>query len=212
MNRGRHAKMHLKGPCRVVAWLAAAVTLSACGMQPESASSPAGKGSPAAETVRSVARGLETSLSPWASGTAPDRTLRMREGSSPQRIASVRMTERARRLLRSGQYTLALSELEKSLSVDGSNPYAHYYIALSHYHLRNYPASLNFLDASQAVLGHDLPWLVQSLVLRGDNLRALGRFAPAKAAYRRALAMDPTNPSAHRGLQWARQRSKVQSW
>ena len=113
-------------------------------MQPESASSPAGKGSPAAETARSVARGLETSLSPWASGTAPDRTLRMREGSSPQRIASVRMTERARRLLRSGQYTLALSELEKSLSVDGTNPYAHYYIALSHYRLRNYPGLPEF--------------------------------------------------------------------
>ena len=211
MNDGRHVKMRLQGPCRAVAWLAAAVTLSACGMQPESASSPA-DGSSVAEVAKSVAQGLKTSLSPWASGTAPDRTLRMKPGSSPQRIASVRMTERARRLLRSGQYTLALSELEKSLSVDGSNPYAHYYIALSHYRLRNHTSSLNFLDASQAVLGHDLPWLVQSLVLRGDNLRALGRFAPATAAYRRALAMDPTNPSANRGLQWARQRSKVQSW
>ena len=204
--------IRLKVPCRALAGLAAAGMLSACGMQPGSAPPPSSDGPAVLEVTKSVGQGLKTSPAPWSAGTAPDRTLRMEQGSSPQRIASVRMTEGARRLLRSGQYTRALSELEKSLSVDGTNPYAHYYIALSHHRLRNYTSSLNFLDASQAVLGHDRPWLVQSLVLRGDNLRALGRFAPATAAYRRALAMDPTNPSANRGLQWARQRSKVQSW
>ena len=136
----------------------------------------------------------------------------MLRGSAPRRVASVSLTERARKLLRSGQYTLALIELEKSLSLDGSNPYAHYYIAVSHYRLRNFKASLDFLDAAEAVLGHNRPWFVQTLVLRGDNLRALGRFDPARAAYRRALSLDPGNPSANRGLLWARQRSKALSW
>ena len=122
------------------------------------------------------------------------------------------MTERARRLLRSGNYARALTELEKSLSTDGSNPYAHYYIAVAHHRLGNFKASLDFLDVAEPILGHDLPWRVQTLVLRGDNLRALGRFGPAEAAYRRALSMDPTNPSANRGLSWARQRSKAKSW
>ena len=102
-------------------------------------------------------------------------------------------------------------ELERSLSLDGSNPYAHYYIAVSHYRLRNFKASLDFLEVAEAVLGYNRPWLVQTLVLRGDNLRALGRFKLARAAYRKALSLDPTNPSANRGLRWARQRSKALS-
>ncbi len=122
------------------------------------------------------------------------------------------MTEQARRLLRSGQYARALTRLEQGLSTDGSNPYAHYYIALAHHRLGNFSASLDFLDAAEAIPGHGRPWLVRSLVLRGDNLRALGRFGPADAAYRKALSMDPANPSANRGLRWARQRSRSQSW
>lgn len=137
----------------------------------------------------------------------------MQRGSSPQRVASVRMTERAVRLLRSGRYARALTELEKSLSTDGTNPYAHYYIAVVHYRLGNFKASLDFLDAAEPILGRDSSWLVQSVVLRGDNLRALGRFGAAGEAYRRALAMDAANPSAARGLQWTRQRSRrVRSW
>ncbi len=160
-----------------------------------------------------VARALPDVLAaPPALGTAGERSLPMQRGSSPQRIASVRMTEQARRLLRSGQYARALTRLEQGLSTDGSNPYAHYYIALAHHRLGNFSASLDFLDAAEAIPGHGRPWLVRSLVLRGDNLRALGRFGPADAAYRRALSMDPANPSANRGLLWARQRSRSQSW
>ena len=165
-----------------------------------------------AEVARALPDRLEVPPSPLAPDIVPDRGLRMRPGSSPQRIASVRMTERARRLLRSGNYARALTELEKGLSTDGSNPYAHYYLAVAHHQLGNFRASLDFLEVAEAILGHDLPWLVQTLVLRGDNLRALGRFGPAKAAYRRALAMDPANPSANRGMLWARQRSKSSSW
>ena len=163
-------------------------------------------------SVAEVARALPETLEAPPSPLAPDSGLRTRLGSSPQRIASVRMTERARQLLRSGNHARALTELEKSLSTDGSNPYAHYYIAVAHHRLGNFRASLDFLEVAEPILGHNLPWLVQTLVLRGDNLRALGRFGPAEAVYRRALSMDATNPSANRGLSWARQRSKAKSW
>ena len=83
---------------------------------------------------------------------------------------------------------------------------------MAHHRLGNFRASLDFLEVAEPILGHNLPWLVQTLVLRGDNLRALGRFGPAEAAYRRALSMDPANPSANRGLLWNRQRSKAKSW
>lgn len=194
--------MRLKGLLHATAWLAAASMLWACGPH----------GPSVAEVARALPEHLEVPPSPLAPDIVPDRGLRMRPGSSPRRIASVRMTERARRLLRSGNYALALTELEKSLSTDGSNPYAHYYIAVAHHQLGNFTASLDFLEVAQPILGHNRPWLVQTLVLRGDNLRALGRLGPAKAAYRKALSMDPANPSANRGLLWARQGSKAKSW
>ena len=184
------------------AWLALVAVLSGCGPH----------GPSVAEVARALPDALEVPPSPLAPDIVPDRGLRMRPGSSPRRIASVRMAERGRRLLRSGNYGGALTELEKSLSTDGSNPYSHYYIAVAHHRLGNFRASLDFLEAAEPVLGHDLPWRVQTLVLRGDNLRALGRFDAARAAYRRALSMDPANPSAHRGMLWARQRSKARSW
>ena len=195
------------------AWLAAAFMMSACAMQPGPAPSPGKQGGSSAAAAAPASRGVGTSPAPGASGTAPERRLRMQRGSSPQRVASVRMTERAVRLLRSGRYARALTELEKSLSTDGTNPYAHYYIAVAHYRLGKFKASLDFLDAAEPILGRDSSWLVQSVVLRGDNLRALGRFGAAGEAYRRALSMDAANPSAARGLQWARQRSRrVRSW
>ena len=188
-----------------VACLAAAFMLTACGPSAE-------YGPSVAEVARALHEVLAVPPVPPGLGTARESSLPMPRGSSPRRIASVRMTEQARRQLRSGQYARALTTLERSLSTDGSNPYAHYYLALAHYRLGNFKASLDFLDAAEAILGHSLPWHVQSLVLRGDNLRALGRFGPARAAYRRALSMDPANPSANRGLLWARQRSRTQSW
>ena len=198
---------------RASGWLMAVAMLSACGLPAERGPSAGPERRPSAAAVPSPRPDASEPVSPGGSvRAAPDGALRVQRGSSPQRVASVRMTEHARRLLRSGQYARALTELEKSLSLDGTNPYAHYYIALSHYRLRNFKASLDFLGAAEAVLVHNRQWFVQSLVLRGDNFRALGRFREAGAVYRRALALDPLNPSANRGLLWTRQRSRIQSW
>ncbi len=215
---------------RAAARLSLAALLAGCGVPaasvpssrvepPPAAVAPRpGTGLPAVPGPADPGSGSGLSTAPSPSPLAPPAVriprpdLPMQRGSSPRRLASVSRTERARELLRSGQYTLALMELERSLSLDGSNPYAHYYIAVSHYRLRNFKASLDFLEVAEAVLGYNRPWLVQTLVLRGDNLRALGRFKPARAAYRRALSLDPTNPSANRGLLWARQRSRALSW
>ena len=203
--------IRFRGLLQATAWLAAAFMMSGCAMQQGPGPAPGKEGGSSAVT-RPASRGVGTSPAPGVSG-APEQSLRMQRGSSPQRVASVRMTERAVRLLRSGQHARALSELEKSLSTDGTNPYAHYYIAVAHYRLGDFKASLDFLDAAEPVLGRDPSWLVQGLVLRGDNLRALGRFGAAGEAYRRALSMDAANPSAARGLQWTRQRSRqVRSW
>ena len=212
------------------AWLSLAALLAGCGV-PAASLPPSRVEPPPAPVTPRPGTGLSAAPSPAEPGSGtglsatpapapaappaarvPRPELPMQRGSSPRRVASVSRTERARQLLRSGQYALALMELERSLSLDGSNPYAHYYIAVSHYRLRNFKASLDFLEVAEAVLGYNRPWLVQTLVLRGDNLRALGRFKPARAAYRKALSFDPTNPSAHRGLLWVRQRSKALSW
>ncbi len=190
----------LKWLFRTAAWVAAVSIVSACG-------SPAGYGPSVAAVAESRRDGPEA-----APGALADRSLRMKRGASSRRVASTRMIERAKRLLRSGHYTLALSELEKSLSTGGSSPHVHYYIARAHHQLGNFKASLDFLDVAEPMLGNDPPWLVRSLVLRGDNHRALGQFDAAGAAYRRALSMDPSNPSAKRGLISSRQRSRTKSW
>lgn len=219
---------------RALPWLAAALVLSACGptmergpsrtaarpgvaeapppaaaARPEAPEAPADR-RPPHQAVR--ARPSAPAAPPPALAPAPDLGLPVRPGAPPQRVASVRMTEHARRLLRSGQHARALTELEKSLSTDGSNPYTHYYMAVAHHRLGNFTDSLDFLDAAEPVLGHSPPWLVRSLVLRGDNLRALGRFDPAGAAYRKALSVDPASRQANQGLLRAQQQSKVQSW
>lgn len=210
-----------------VAWLSLAALMAGCGVpaasvppsrveRPPAPGPGTGPSTAAAPAEPGAGTGLSTVPSPLPpaapAARVPRPELPMYRGSSPRRVASVSRTERARELLRSGQYALALMELERSLSLDGSNPYAHYYLAMSHYRLRNFKASLDFLEVAEAVLASNHHWLAQTLILRGDNLRALGRFKHARAAYRKALTLDPANASAHRGLLWARQRSKAVSW
>ena len=188
---------------QVLAWLVMAVMLPACG--------PSMEHGPSAAAVAGAAPDVPEAP-PSTLGTAPHRGLSMKRGLSPRRIASVRMTERARRLLRSGQYARALIELEKSLSIDGANPYAHYYLALG-------PSPIGQLQGIAGFPGRDRAHHEsRSSMARaepgsaGRQPAALGRFDSAGAAYRRALSMDPASRPANRGLSWTRQRSRMQSW
>ncbi|MBI3062707.1 MAG: tetratricopeptide repeat protein, partial [Deltaproteobacteria bacterium] len=72
----------------------------------------------------------------------------------PQRAASLRLTEEGRKFIESGDYAKALGRLEKTISIDSTNPYGYYYLAQTHFRLGRHQDSLNFLDVAESLLGN----------------------------------------------------------
>jgi predicted Zn-dependent protease len=126
----------------------------------------------------------------------------------PQRAASLRLTEEGRKILESGDYAKALSRLEKTISIDSTNPYGYYYLAKAHYHLGHYQESINFLDVAESFLGGQSYWLAEVLALKGENYRALGFSQKADSTYSEALRLNPGNRAASEGL--SRMRGDIQ--
>jgi len=120
--------------------------------------------------------------------------------SSPQRAASLRLTEEGRKLLEAGDYPKALARLEKTISIDSTNPYGYYYLAKAHYHLGHYKESLNFLDVAESLLGGEPFWLAEVFAMKGENFRALGLSQKADSSYSQALRLNSGNRAASEGL------------
>jgi tetratricopeptide (TPR) repeat protein len=120
--------------------------------------------------------------------------------TSPQRAASLRLTEEGRKLLDAGEYTKALARLERTISIDSTNPYSHYYLAKAHYHLGHYQESLNFLGVAESRLDGEPFWLAEVFALKGENFRALGFSQKADSSYSEALRLNSRNRAASEGL------------
>jgi hypothetical protein len=118
----------------------------------------------------------------------------------PQRAASLRLTEEGRMLLQTRQYEKGLARLEKAIALDSRNRHAYYYLAEAHYHLSHHQQSRNFLEIIEPSLGDEPKWLARLYALEGENLRALGFFERADRKYMQALALDPFNRVAFKGL------------
>lgn len=121
-------------------------------------------------------------------------------GTSPQRAASLRLTEEGRRLLDAGDATKALNRLEQTIVIDSTNPYGYFYLAKAQHRLRRYKESLNFLDVAQARMGGDPFWLAEIHALRGENFRALGMLDKAQASYAQALRFNSGNRTASEAM------------
>ena len=117
-------------------------------------------------------------------------------GISPQRAASLRLTEDGRKLLDAGDAAKALTRLEKTIVIDSTNPYGYYYLAKAQYRLRQYKESLNFLDVAESRLSGEPFWLAEVHALRGENYRALGMAQKAEASYAQALRLNSGNRTA----------------
>ncbi|MBI2986935.1 MAG: tetratricopeptide repeat protein [Deltaproteobacteria bacterium] len=118
----------------------------------------------------------------------------------PQRAASLRLTEEGRKLIESGDYAKALARLEKTISIDSTNPYGYYYLGQTHFHLGRYQESLNFLDVAESLLANEPFWLAEVFALKGENFRALGFLQKADSSYAQALRLNPGNRLATEGL------------
>jgi hypothetical protein len=89
-------------------------------------------------------------LSPTKPPLTDDGSLlaKIMPGTPPQRAASLRLSEEARKLLDGGEYAKALTRLERAISIDSTNAYAHFLLAKTQFGLRRYNESLNFLDVA----------------------------------------------------------------
>jgi len=121
-------------------------------------------------------------------------------GTSPQRAASLRLTDEGRKLLDAGDAPRALARLEKTIVIDSTNPYGYFYLAKAQNRLGRYKESLNFLDVAEARLGGDPYWLAEIHALRGENFRALGMIDKAQASYSQALRLNSGNRTASDAL------------
>jgi tetratricopeptide (TPR) repeat protein len=120
--------------------------------------------------------------------------------TSPQRAASIRLTEEGRKLLEAEEYGKALSRLERSITIDSSNPYGYYYLGKAQHKLGRHRESLNFLEVAESSFGAEPYWLSETLALKGDNFRALGMSRRAEASYDQALRLNSGNRAAIEGL------------
>lgn len=117
-------------------------------------------------------------------------------GVTPQRAASLRLTDEASKLLETGEPAKAISRLERSIVIDSTNAYGYFYLAKAQHRLGRYKASLNFLDVTEARLGGEPFWLAEVHALRGENYRALGQLQRAEASYTEAVRLNSGNRTA----------------
>jgi tetratricopeptide (TPR) repeat protein len=117
-------------------------------------------------------------------------------GTSPQRAASLRLTEEGRKILDAGEPGKALSRLEKTIVIDSTNPYGYFYLAKAQFRLGHYQESLNFLNVAESRVGSETFWLAEIYALRGENFRAQGQLQKAEASYNQAIRLNSGNRTA----------------
>jgi Flp pilus assembly protein TadD len=121
-------------------------------------------------------------------------------GVTPQRAASLRLTEEGRKLLDNGDPAKALTRLEKTIVIDSTNPYGYFYLAKAQYQLGRYRESLNFVNIAESRLANEPFWLAEVHALRGENYRALGQLQSAETSYQQAVRLNSGNRTAADGL------------
>jgi len=121
-------------------------------------------------------------------------------GTSPQRAASLRLTDEGRKILDAGEPAKAITRLEKTIVIDSTNGYGYFYLAKAQYRLGHHKESLNFLDIAESRIGAEPFWLSEIHSLRGDNFRALGQLQRAEASYNQAVRLNSGNRNAAEAL------------
>lgn len=116
--------------------------------------------------------------------------------TSPQRAASLRLTDEGRKILDAGDPAKALTRLEKTIVIDSTNPYGYFYLAKAQYRLGRFRESLNFLDIAESRLSGEPFWLSEVHALRGENWRAQGQAQKAEASYNQAVRLNSGNRTA----------------
>ena len=144
----------------------------------------------------------EAATAPATPPLADDSSLlaKITPGVSPQRAASLRLTEEGRKLLDAGDPAKAMTRLERTIVIDSTNGYGYFYIAKAQHRMGHYQESLNILEVAQSRLGGEPFWMSELYALRGDNYRALGQTQKAETSYHQSLRINSGNRTASDAL------------
>jgi tetratricopeptide (TPR) repeat protein len=124
----------------------------------------------------------------------------IKAAKAPNVAAALRLVEEGRVQLNQQHYDQALSQLQRSVSIDPSSFYGYYYLAKLHQTTQDYSQAIAFASRATALGAQaDRIWLGRAYALQGAIFEKVGRFADARAAYNRAYKTDPTNLTAYTG-------------
>lgn len=124
----------------------------------------------------------------------------IKAAKAPNVAAALRLVEQGRVQLNQQHYDQALSQLQRSVSIDPSSFYGYYYLAKLHQTTQDYSQALAFANRATALGAQaDRIWLGRAYTLQGAIFEKVGRFADARNAYNRAYKTDPTNLTAYTG-------------
>ncbi|MEK6657588.1 MAG: tetratricopeptide repeat protein [Nitrospirota bacterium] len=121
--------------------------------------------------------------------------------TSPQRAASLRLTEDGKAYLQSGNLIKASEALEKAITIDTSNPYAYYYFARLRSEKGEYKQSLGLLSKAEILFKDNQFWLSNVYSLIGRNHESLFQYNDAQKKYEQALKLNEENIEAREGME-----------
>ena len=120
--------------------------------------------------------------------------------TQPALAASLRVTDQAREQILNHHESDALQTLSTAMSIDGSNPYAYFYLGRAYLAKKNYDQALTFLGRAENSFGSTPQWQGETLAFEGLANEQAGNNANAIACYQKAIAAMPGNLMARVGL------------
>jgi len=142
------------------------------------------------------------SIAPQAqiSDSSLDGLIQSVGGTQPALAASLRVTDQARDEILRHHEGDAIQTLTRAISIDGSNPYAYFYLGRAYLGKKDYDQALTFLTRAETHFGANPQWLGETLAFEGLVNEQSGQAAAAIACYQKALVAVPGNLMARVGL------------
>jgi TolA-binding protein len=118
---------------------------------------------------------------------------------APAMVASLRLTESARKHLADGQVDDAMRDLAGAVSLDSADAFAYYYLGRAYLAKKDYMEALTFFRRAEIGFNGRADWTAEALSYEGICEEELGKDTDALQAYKRALAASPNNFHARIG-------------
>jgi tetratricopeptide (TPR) repeat protein len=144
--------------------------------------------------VGSVAPQMQISDAPL------DDLIRKLSTTQPALAASLRVTDQARDEILNHHEDDAIQTLQRAISIDGSDPYAYFYVGRAYLAKKNYAQALTFFGRAEIRFGTNPEWLAETLAFEGLANEESGQQAQAIACYQKTLQAVPGNLMARVGL------------